>query len=404
MTLKVCLVSGSRAEWGLLTGLARELAADPAFALQIAVTGSHLDPRFGGTAEEIRGQGFAIDAEAPLSLPDDGRLAIASATGSALSGLAKAYARLTPDVIVLLGDRYEIFAAAAAGLLMNIPLAHIHGGEITEGAVDDHLRHAITKMATLHFAAAEPYAKRIIQMGEAPERVFVTGAPGVDAALSLQMLDRETLGRDLGQPLSHPLLLVTYHPVTLRTDDEGPAIDALLEALDETPGARIVITGVNADAGREKIEARLEAFAASRKPRVTLHASLGQARYLSVMKEADAVIGNSSSGIIEAPAMGVPTVDIGNRQGGRLKAPSVISCGESKAAIAKAITQALDPAFRASIQSQTPPYGGGGAAKRMKEILAASGQLLRRPKRFYDLSAPHTSSSTSPSTAPQAMP
>jgi UDP-hydrolysing UDP-N-acetyl-D-glucosamine 2-epimerase len=387
MKRRICLVTGSRAEWGLLSGLAREIAGDPGLELQLIATGSHLDPRFGKTAEEIRAQGFTIDAEVPLDLKDDSKTAIAQAMGAALGGLAQAYARLAPDIVALLGDRYEIFAAASAALLLGIPVAHIHGGESTEGAVDDQLRHAITKMSHLHFAAAAPYAQRIVQMGEEPWRVHVVGAPGVDAALSPALPDAVTLERDLGQPMTHPLLLVTYHPVTLRQGGEGQAVDALLAALDEFPQARIVITGANADPGREEIALRLEAFAKARAPRVSLHASLGQARYLGVMKLADAVIGNSSSGIIEAPALGVPTVDIGSRQGGRLKASSVISCGEGKDEIARAISQALDPAFRASIAHQNPPYGGGGAAGRMKDILASPDLKLGTSKRFHDLAA-----------------
>jgi len=288
-------------------------------------------------------------------------------------------------MVVVLGDRFEIFAAAAAATMLSIPIAHIHGGELTLGAVDDALRHAITKMAHLHFTAAKPYARRVVQMGESPKRVFVTGAPGVDAIAETDFIEPARLGRDLGLALHHPLLLVTYHPVTQRKDDEVKAVTALLDALDRFPKARIVITGVNADPGRSKIARRLAAYAARHADRVSLHASLGQRRYLSVMALADAVIGNSSSGIIEAPALGVPTVDIGSRQGGRLKARSVIAAAESAPAIARAIARALDPTFRRSLRRQSLPYGGPGAAARMQAILAATDWSKLSPKPFHDL-------------------
>lgn len=379
---RIALVTGSRADWGLLAGLARRLAADPRFDLRIVATGAHLERKMGRTLAEID---RPIAARVPAPQKDDSKMAAAQATGKALAGFAEAFERMAPEMVVLLGDRFEIFAAAGAATLLGIPLAHIHGGELTLGAVDDALRHAITKMAHLHFTAAKPYAKRVIQMGEAPKRVFVTGAPGVDAIAETDFIDPARLGRDLGLALHHPLLLITYHPVTQRKDDEAKAVAALLAALDRFAKARIVITGVNVDPGRSKIARRLAAYATHHADRVSLHASLGQRRYLSVMALADVVIGNSSSGIIEAPALGVPTVDIGSRQGGRLKARSVIGAAESTPAIARAITRALDPAFRRSLRRQMLPYGGPGAAARMHAILAATDWSKLSPKPFHDL-------------------
>jgi UDP-hydrolysing UDP-N-acetyl-D-glucosamine 2-epimerase len=383
---RICVVTGSRADYGLLTGLMREIAADPAMELQLVATGSHLSSMFGHTVDVIRADGYKVDAEVPLELGDDSAAAIAHAAGQAVSGMSEAFKRLEPEAVVVLGDRYEIFAAAAAALLMNIPIAHIHGGELTLGAIDDALRHAISKMASLHFVAAHDYARRIHQMGEPSDRIFEVGAPGVDQIRALSFSDVDTLGRDLGLDLFNPLLLVTYHPVTKREGDEGAALDELLAALERMQDARIVITGVNADAGHHVVSARLTAFADKHPDRVSLHASLGQARYLSVMRLSSAVVGNSSSGIIEAPALGIPTVNIGARQNGRLKAYSVIDCPEEGEAIFSAIRKALDPAFRASIAGQPLPYGHGGAARLMKDVLKSfSAEQLREPKPFQDM-------------------
>lgn len=388
MSERICVVTGSRADYGLLIGLMREILAEPAMKLQVVATGTHLSNRFGRTVDVIRADGFVVDAEVPLALDDDSGESMAAATGQALSGMASAFAALDPEVVVVLGDRYEIFAAAAAALLMNIPIAHIHGGELTLGAVDDSLRHAITKMASLHFVAADDYARRVIQMGEPTERVFDVGAPGIDQLRTVTFMDAQSLGHDLGLPLFDPLLLVTYHPVTKRGGDEGTALDELLAAFEYFPDARIVITGVNADAGNRVVFQRLEDFAKRHDDRVSLHASLGQTRYLSVMRLAKAVVGNSSSGIIEAPALGVPTVNIGARQEGRLKAYSIIDCKEEAASIRQAILKALDPAFRASVAGQPLPYGHGGAAKLMKDVLKSlSASQLREPKVFHDIAA-----------------
>jgi UDP-hydrolysing UDP-N-acetyl-D-glucosamine 2-epimerase len=385
VTRRVSVVTGSRADYGLLAGLMRELRDDPAFALQTVVTGAHLSPKFGLTVREIEADGFAIDARVDLGLDSDARAAIAAATGRGLAGLARALADLAPDIVVVLGDRYEIFAAAAAALILGIPVAHIHGGEITEGAMDDSIRHAVTKMASLHFAAAEPYARRIAQMGEDPARVFAVGALGVEAALSPTMLPADELERDLGLALREPTLLVTYHPVTLRKDAETIAIDALLAALDRFTDARIVITGVNADPGHTAVTSHLNDYARTHARRATLHASLGQRRYLSVMRRAAAVIGNSSSGIIEAPALGIPTVNIGDRQKGRLKATSVIDCGETTDDIARAIERAIDPQFRAKNAGQMLPYGGGGTAAKIAAVLKAADLNRLKNKTFHDL-------------------
>ncbi len=384
-TRHVAVVTGARADYGLLRPVMDAVRARPDLRLSVIATGPHLDHRYGHTVDQIVADGFSV-ASVPTLESDDTPLAMARAVGRGTIGIAEVLAALRPDLVVVLGDRFEILAAAQAALLLAIPLAHLHGGEVTEGAVDESIRHAITKMASLHFAAAEPYARRIRQMGENPACVFAVGAPGVDSALALAPLSDATLARDLGLPLTDPLFLVTYHPVTRRDGDESAAIDHLLAALDRFPLARIVITGVNADAGHQVILRRLTAFTAARPERVTLHDSLGQRRYLSVMRRASLVIGNSSSGLIEAPALKVPTIDIGDRQAGRLRAASVIHCGDQDtAAIVAAIAQGLDPAFRATLDTLQPPYGGGNVGAAVAEILAGIDIASLRRKPFFDL-------------------
>lgn len=367
---RIAVVTGSRAEYGLLSGLLRLLADDPAVDLQLLVTGMHLSPRFGNTVDAIEADGFTINARiAILDADDDSELATVRSVGRATTGLAEAFDRLRPEVVVVLGDRSEILAAAQAAMLLRIPLAHIHGGEATEGAVDDMIRHAVTKMAQLHFVAARPYARRVIQMGEDPARVHMVGAPGLDLIRTLPRKSRAALEDELGFDLSSgPLLLVTYHPVTMDPVASVAGMDALVQALTDLPRARIIVTGVNSDPGHDAIARRIGAFAA-RAGNVLVRDSLGQRNYLSAMALAAAVIGNSSSGIIEAPALGVPTVNIGPRQGGRLRAASIIDCHEDHGAIAAAIATALDPRFKATWPQSLSLYGQGDAAGRIRAIL-----------------------------------
>lgn len=382
---RIAVVTATRAEYGLLRGLLTAVRADPALSLQTVVTGMHLEERFGHTAEEIRADGFAIDAEVPLGLTGDSGLDAALALARGLDGMARAFDRLRPDLVVVLGDRFETLAPVQAALLQRIPIAHIHGGELTEGVIDDAVRHAVTKMASLHLVAAEPFARRVRQLGEPAERIFVVGAPGVDAVAKLDPMPRDQIAADLDFELKAPLILATYHPETLGDLPPAQAIAELLAALDGIPEARIVFTGVNADPGHDTVSAAIAAFAEGQPERVRFRESMGQRRYLSLMRLADAVVGNSSSGIIEAPAVGVPTVNIGDRQKGRPRAASVIDCGPGRSAIAAALARALDPAFRAGIAGQALPYGGGGAAARIKDILATVplAGLVRKP--FIDI-------------------
>lgn len=386
MARRIAVVTGSRAEYGLLRWLMELIAADPALELQVIATGMHLSTEFGLTFRAIEDDGFTIADRVDMLLASDDPRAIVKSVGLGTIGFADVYARLKPDCVVVLGDRFEILAAAQAALLMRLPLAHLHGGERSDGAIDDSIRHAITKMASLHFVAADEYRRRVVQMGEDPSRVFSFGAPGLDAITKIGRLDRAELERSLGLKLAKPTFLVTYHPATLGDADAVSAVRALCRALDRFPQASVVVTKPNADAFGRAITAELERWAASHAGRVVVHTSLGQQRYLSTLAYADVVVGNSSSGLIEAPALRIPTVNVGPRQDGRLKAASVIDCAETEDDIVRAIEQAMSSAHAAVVREMTPPYGtGANASEKIKEVLAtvALDSLVR--KRFWDL-------------------
>lgn len=391
MARKICLITGSRAEYGHLCWLAREIADDPDLRLQWLVTGSHLVERFGLTCREIEDDGFVIDEKVEMPLADDSAGAIARSLGEGVIGMSDALGRLSPDIVVILGDRYEMLAAASAALLLGLPIAHLHGGEVTEGAFDDAIRHAITKMAHLHFVAAETYRQRVIQLGEQPDRVHHVGAPGLDNIDNLDLLDLGSLEGLLGFRLGAGYFLVTYHPVTLQSGDPAAPAREMLTALDAFPERNILFTGVNADPGHDAIARAITDYARANPERVLLRASLGAAIYLSAMKHAAAVIGTSSSGLIEAPALRVPAVNIGDRQKGRLRAPSVIDCKETAVSIRQAIERALEPSFPGVLEDTACPYGSGGASPKIKKLLKNALLENFTWKRFHDVdSAPKT--------------
>lgn len=385
MSRRICFVTGSRADYSHLAPVMAAVHAHPELTMQTVVTGQHLDARFGETWTVLADDGYIIDDKVDLELGTDTPLETARAVGRGVGALAESIDRLRPDVVVVLGDRFEIFAAAQAALLLNIPLAHIHGGEATEAAVDDALRHAITKMARLHFCAAEPYAARVRQMGEIPAHVYPVGAPGLDPISTLNFLSRDELTADLNLDLSGSLFVITYHPVTLKLEEGSSAVGALVEALGHFPDAAMVFTGVNSDPGNRVISEALLALVRNDPTRRTIVASLGQRRYLSAVREADAVIGNSSSGIIEAPALGVPTVNIGDRQKGRLRGDSVIDCSDEAGAISEAIHRALTPAFRKTAKSADSPYGRGGVAEKIVSVLANVDLAQLSTKPFHNI-------------------
>jgi UDP-hydrolysing UDP-N-acetyl-D-glucosamine 2-epimerase len=387
MSLKICIVTGSRADYGYLRGLAREIADDPDLTLHWLATGTHFSEKFGSTFRGIEADGFTIDEKLPIDLPDDAAIAVARATGAAMSGIADGLDRLAPDIVVVLGDRYEILAAASAALLLQIPIAHIHGGEVTEGAFDDSIRHAVTKMSHLHFVAAEPYRKRIIQMGENPANVFTVGTPGLDNLTTLDRMNISELEARAEHELDTGFFLITYHPETIATGNPATPVAAMLAALESWPERRLLITGVNADPGHDAVAGTFADYAARRPERVAIHASLGERAYFSALRLCGVVVGNSSSGLIEAPAVGAVTVNIGDRQKGRLRAHSVIDCGNGVDEIRAAVGQALDPDFRARTKNQELPYGRGGASAQIKDQLKTFDGDMIRFKRFYDMPA-----------------
>lgn len=384
MTRKVCIVTGTRADFGLLRGLMEDVAADPALTLQIVATGAHLSVAHGYTLHEIEEVGLHVDATVNLMLGDDTPVGIAHAMARATAGFADVFARLAPDVIVLLGDRYEILAAASAALVTCTPVLHLHGGEVTEGAVDDAIRHAVTKLSHLHCVATEEARQRVLQLGEAPDRVFLVGGLGVDAISRLPLLSREDLEASLGFSLLARNLLITFHPVTLEADDSLAQLDALLETLATRDDTRLIFTLPNADAGNRAITERINAFVAAHSNARSI-ASLGQLRYLSCMRHVDAVVGNSSSGLLEAPSLRVATIDIGDRQTGRPRASSVLHCTPTRDGIDAALRVAYDPAFRATLPGTRSPYGDAGAAARIASLLATHPLNGLARKRFHDL-------------------
>ena len=381
---RVCVVTATRAEYGLLYWLLRALRDDPHIDLQLVVTGTHLSPAFGMTVRNIESDGFAIAERLPILLQDDSPQGITKSLGLATLAFADAFARLAPDILVLLGDRYEILGAAQAAMIGRLPIAHIHGGEATEGQIDEAIRHSITKMAHLHFVAADDFRRRVIQLGEDPSRVWVVGAAGLDNIARLPLLDRETLAVQLGVWLVSPCLLVTYHPVTLRQQNPGESMQTLLDVVDEV-ASTIILTGVNADTGGNAMREAAERFATARPGKVLLAKSLGTLRYLSAVKHADVVVGNSSSGLLEAPAIGTPTVDIGERQQGRLRAPSVVHCAPEAQDILAAILHALSPGHRAVAARRETPYGTPGAAERILSVLQSHPLEGLLVKRFHNL-------------------
>lgn len=381
---KICVVTGTRAEYGLLYWLMKEIQNDEALTLQIIATGAHLSPEFGLTYKTIETDGFRIDEKIEMLLSSDTPVGVTKSMGVALIGFADAFARLSPDIVVVLGDRYEILAAAEAALVANIPIAHIHGGEITEGAIDDSIRHAITKMAHLHFVAAPEYRNRVIQMGEDPERVYEVGAVGIDNIVKTPLMSLSDLEKSLHFSLGEKFFLVTYHPVTVENARRSDALQNLLDALDEFPECRILITKSNSDAGGREINRRIDEYAQSHKERVYCSTSLGQLRYLSAMQYASVVVGNSSSGIGEAPALKTPTVNIGDRQKGRLRPFSVIDCVEEKNAIVAAIQKAHSEDFRHMISEMTIPHADGNIAVRIKNVLRDVAMKDLFQKSFFD--------------------
>ncbi len=380
---KICIATGTRAEYGLFYWLMKEIQSDIDLELQIIATGSHLSPEFGLTYKQIESDGFRISARVEMLLSSDTAVGITKSIGLGVIGFADALENLKPDILVLLGDRFEILAASQAALVARIPIAHIHGGELTEGAMDESIRHAITKLSQLHFVAAESYRKRVIQMGEIPDHVFNFGAPGLDHLAQMDWIEKEEMEIELKMKLSSPLFLVTYHPVTLEGKNPADSMSELLLALEYFPEATIIFTYPNSDTGGRILIELIDSFVSKNQNRRKAFVSLGQKKYLSLMRIADIILGNSSSGITEAPALKKATVNIGDRQKGRLKADTIIDALDEKESIIRAIEKGLCKDFQESLNTSVALYGTGNVSKKIKEQLKVFSLEIRKP--FFDL-------------------
>lgn len=384
MRRKVCVVTGTRADYGCLRWVMEGIKAAEGLELQVIATGMHLSPEFGLTYREIEKDGFVIDRKVEMLLSSDTPSGISKSMGLGMMGFADAFEQLQPDLVLVLGDRFEIFTAASAAMVARIPLAHLHGGETTEGAIDEAIRHAITKMSHLHFVAAEDYRRRVIQLGEAPERVFLVGGLGIDNILRLQLLDRAALEDALDFKLGPKNLLVTFHPVTLEKSTAGAQMAELLAALDELKDTHLIFTMPNADTDGRVLIGMIEQYVATHS-NARAYTSLGQLRYLSCIRQMDGVVGNSSSGLAEVPSFRKGTVNIGDRQRGRLKADSVIDCAPERQSIAAALRTLYSPEFQTRLPAVRNPYGEGGASEKVVRVLQEYplDQLLK--KTFNDL-------------------
>ena len=383
MTKKIAVFTGTRAEYGLLYWLIKDIHNDPELTLQLLVSGMHLSSEFGETYKQIEQDGFTIDEKIEILLSSDTAVGIAKSMGLGVLGFADALSRLKPDALVILGDRFEALAAAQTAMILRIPILHLHGGEITEGAYDDAIRHAITKLSYLHGTSTEEYRQRVIQLGEIPERVKNIGAIGLDHLARSDFMSVNEIGNSLNFNLKQPYFLVTYHPVTLGAEPPEQSFVALLESLDNFKDHQVILTYPNADDGGRRIIPILEDYAKQYPTRVCAIPSLGQKRYLSTVKNAAAVIGNSSSGIIEVPAFNVPTVNIGIRQKGRLAAKSVLNCTATRESISAAIKSAITGSYKTPGEIITNPYGAGNASAQAIQMLKS---LEFEPsKSFYDL-------------------
>lgn len=381
----ICVVTGTRAEYGLLYWLMKEIQDDPDLKLQLIATGMHLSPEFGLTYRKIEEDGFQIDEKVEMLLSSDTSVGIAKSIGLGVIGFADVLSRLKPDILVVLGDRCETYAAAQAAMAEKIPIAHIHGGETTAGAIDEAMRHAITKMSHFHFTAAEPYRRRVIQLGEIPERVLNYGAPGLDNLNKIKLLDKDSFEKAINFQLSDLSFLITYHPATL--SDEGPEkpFTELLRAIDHFPGAKVIFTKANADTAGRIINQKIDEYAERNPSQVKVFTSMGQLLYLSAIKNVDIVVGNSSSGLIEVPALHKPTVNMGERQRGRLRADSVINCEEKEHSIVAAIKEGLSPKHKNTLDNLVSPYGQGDVSFKIKEYLKKVSLQDILMKQFYDV-------------------
>lgn len=383
--MKICIATGTRAEYGLLKPLIEKISVDADFTLQLLVTGAHLSPEFGLTYRQIEADGYKIDAKVEMLLSSDTAEGITKSMGLGMIGYADAFKQLSPDLLVILGDRYEMLSVASTALIFRIPIAHIHGGELTEGAYDDAIRHAITKISALHFTSTEAYRQRVIQLGEQPERVFNVGAIGLDNFKSLKLLSKEELEEDLKITFNQFNYLVGFHPETLSNQSVEEQFEALLQVIDIQTDSFFIFTKANADTNGRIINQMMEAYVTTHSEKAALFSSLGTLRYLSAMKQVTAVVGNSSSGIVEAPFAPTATINIGDRQKGRIQAESIINCNANKEDIISAFNIAKSEEFRKKIEEVINPYGNGTASTQIMKILRSLSLDRLSHKTFYDI-------------------
>ncbi|PJZ45525.1 UDP-N-acetylglucosamine 2-epimerase [Leptospira brenneri] len=382
---KICFVTGTRAEYGLLKRLMKLIQTSPIFELQVIATGMHLSPEFGLTYQEIEEDGFLIDRKVEMLLSSDTSFSIAKSVGLGMIGLSDALKDLKPDLVFLLGDRFELLSVAPICLFSNIPIAHIHGGEITEGAYDDAIRHSITKMSNLHFVATEEYRNRVIQLGENPETVFCVGGLGVDAIKNLQFLNKEELENELDFRFGERNLLVTFHPVTLEEHSSLEQFDYLLSALDKFPEINIIFTLPNSDNGSRGLIDKINTYVSGRKNSKAF-TSLGQLKYFSTIRFVDAVVGNSSSGLLEVPTLKKFTINIGDRQKGRVRAKSVLDCQPNQDEIENTLKLIYTNEYKSLLRDIQNPYGEGDASEKIFKIVQSRIGNLSTKKNFFDLS------------------
>jgi UDP-hydrolysing UDP-N-acetyl-D-glucosamine 2-epimerase len=384
---KICFVTGSRADFGLLIWPMRAIQQTKGLSVQLIATGMHLSPEFGYTIANIGDEGFEVDETVESLLSSDSGVGIAKSVGLGVIGFADAFARLKPDLVVVLGDRYETLAAAQAAMFMRLPMAHLYGGDVTEGVVDDATRHAISKMSHLHFTSNEDSTRRLMQLGEHPSRIHTIGSPGIDAIKRLKLMDRDAIGREVGMALGAHNMLVTFHPLTIEVGQSINALDELFAALSSLdPEYRLFFTLSNADAEGRALNHRIDSFVSGR-PNTIAVTSLGQLRYISLMNQMDVVVGNSSSGVLEAPSLNVPTVDIGDRQKGRERANSVFNSPPERNPIAEAISKALIRGRQPTVN----PFGDGQSSERFAEAIAVVPNFRDLLKKgFYDIAPRET--------------
>ena len=384
MRRRICVFTGTRAEYGLLRWVMHDIQASDDLDLQLIVSGMHLEKRYGNTYQEIEDHGFTADASVEIDLVDDSPSGVIRSMALCMEKVGDEIKRLSPDIFLVLGDRYEAFAAATAAMLRRVPIAHVHGGEATEGVIDEAIRHSITKMSHVHFVAAESFRERVVQLGERPDTGHGVGGMGVDSISRSNLLDRNELEKTIGFNFGEKSLLITFHPVTLEPETSSQQIEELLAALQEFPEIHLLFTMPNSDSGGHVIANALERFVSGRSNSV-LHTSLGQTGYLSCLELVDGVVGNSSSGLLEAPSMNTGTIDIGDRQRGRLRAGSVINCEPRKDAIVESIRELYSLEFQRIVHNIQSPYGLPGASTLIMDTLRSVDLEGILKKEFYSL-------------------